>query len=262
MNNTKIIVASHKAYEMPEFSSYLPLHVGAEGKEPFGFKGDNTGDNISLKNPYYCELTGLYWAWKNLDTEFLGLVHYRRYFSLKNNANIKKHGFFESVLNDREIDRLTKENDIIVPKKRRYYIETMYSHYKHTMFVEPLDTAREVIAEIFPEYLPYFDRHMKETGGHMFNMFIMKKDKLNDYCEWLFRVLDEVEKRTDAEKYDSFHARFYGRLSELLLDVWITKNGYAYKEVPVISPEKVNWIKKGGAFLLAKFTGKKYGKSF
>ena len=90
----------------------------------------------------------------------------------------------------------------------------------------------------------------------------MKKDVLNEYCTWLFDILFELEKRTDPSKYDSFHARFYGRVSELLLDVWINTNGYTYKEVKVISMEKVNWWKKGTSFLKAKFLGKKYEKSF
>ena len=79
----KIIVATHKKYEMPKDDIYIPLHVGAEGKEDIGFIKDNTGDNISEKNPYFCELTGLYWAWKNLNADYIGLVHYRRHFCLK-----------------------------------------------------------------------------------------------------------------------------------------------------------------------------------
>ena len=60
--NIQVIVATHKPYAMPADDMYLPLHVGAEGKEPIGFTGDNTGDHISEKNATFCELTGLYWA--------------------------------------------------------------------------------------------------------------------------------------------------------------------------------------------------------
>ena len=80
--NIKVIVAAHKKYQMPENEMYIPVQVGAEGKEKIeGYTQDNTGDNISSKNPYFCELTGLYWAWKNLDADYKGLVHYRRYFT-------------------------------------------------------------------------------------------------------------------------------------------------------------------------------------
>ena len=112
------------------------------------------------------------------------------------------------------------------------------------------------------KYLSEFDRLKKRTSAHMFNMLIMKRNKLDEYCTWLFDILFELEKRVDTNKYDSFHARFYGRVSELLLDVWINTNDYKYKEVPVISMEKVNWWKKGTSFLKAKFLGKKYDKSF
>ena len=96
----------------------------------------------------------------------------------------------------------------------------------------------------------------------MFNMFIMKKELLNEYCTWLFDVLFELEKRIDASQYDTFHARFYGRISELLLDVWINKNKLKYEEVKVMDMQKINWAKKGSSFLMAKFAGKKYEKSF
>ena len=85
-----IVVATHKKYRMPNDPLYLPVHVGAEGKKDakgrpldFGYQKDNEGDNISLKNPRYCELTGIYWAWKNLECDYIGLVHYRRYFGGK-----------------------------------------------------------------------------------------------------------------------------------------------------------------------------------
>jgi hypothetical protein len=90
----------------------------------------------------------------------------------------------------------------------------------------------------------------------------MKRKYFDEYCTWLFDILFELEKRVDVSSYDSFHSRFYGRISELLLDVWINTNNYSYKEVPVMSMEKVNWWKKGTSFLKAKFFGKKYGKSF
>lgn len=83
---TTIFVACHKKCDTPKDPVYLPLHVGAEGKEPIGFTPDNTGDNISSQNPIFCELTGLYWCWKNLQYDYLGLVHYRRYFTLKSKA--------------------------------------------------------------------------------------------------------------------------------------------------------------------------------
>ena len=96
----------------------------------------------------------------------------------------------------------------------------------------------------------------------MFNMFIMKKEIFDDYCKWLFDILFELEKRVDSSKYDSFHNRFYGRISELLLDVYLQKNAITYKEVGFIYMEKINMVAKAKGFLKAKFLGEKYGKSF
>ncbi len=258
----KIIVATHKKYLMPNDSLYIPLQVGAEGKEDLGYKLDNKGDNISLRNPFFCELTGLYWAWKNLKCDYLGIVHYRRYFSQSKKKYKTSEEKMEHVLSLEEVNNLLKDTDIILPKERNYYIETLYDHYKHTMHVEPLDITGEIIKDNYPEYYKEFLNLHKRKKAHMFNMFIMKKDILDKYLTWLFDILFELEKRVDNTKYDSFHARFYGRVSELLLDVYLRTNNLTYKEVKVIDIENINWWKKGTSFLLAKFFGKKYGKSF
>ena len=259
MKKVSVIVATHKKYKMPKDKMYLPLHVGKERKDSIGFKGDNSGKNISNKNSYFCELTGLYWAWKNLKDDYIGLVHYRRHFK---GSKVNKKDLVNSVITLGEVDKILNDVDIILPKKRKYYIENLYSHYIHTTYVEPLDITRNIIKEKYPKYLNEFDKLKKRTSAHMFNMLIMKRNKLDEYCSWLFDILFELEKRVDTSEYDSFHARFYGRVSELLLDVWINTNNYKYKEVPVISMEKVNWLKKGTSFLKAKFLGKKYEKSF
>lgn len=261
MKNIKILVAAHKKYQMPKDSMYLPIHVGAEGKDDIGYKKDNTGKNISLKNPYFCELTGLYWAWKNLDAEYIGLAHYRRHFTLNNRIPNNEEDKFKIILQQDELEKVLKKADIILPKKREYFIENLYSHYKHTMYIEPLDETRKIIAEKCPKYLKEFDKLKTRTSAHMFNMFIMKKEYFDRYSEWLFDILFELEKRVDVKQYEKFHARFFGRVSELLLDIWINTNDLKYEEIRVINMQKVNWFKKGGLFLVAKFTGKKYCKS-
>ena len=262
MKNIKVIVASHKKYRMPDDPMYLPVQVGSEGKEDLGYQRDNEGDNISSLNPYFCELTGLYWAWKNIDSDYIGLVHYRRYFSESRKIPKDEKLKFNILLNSTEIEKILESTDVILPKKRKYYIENLYDHYKHTMYIEPLDETRKIIEEKYPDYLEEFDKLHKRTSAHMFNMFIMKKEILNEYCTWLFDILFELEKRIDMKQYDNFHARFFGRISELLLDVWINKNNINYKEVKVIDIQNINWFKKGFSFLNAKFNGKKYEKSF
>lgn len=262
MENIKVIVATHKKYQMPKDEMYIPVQVGAEGKDDLGYQKDNEGENISLKNPFYCELTGLYWAWKNLNADYVGLCHYRRYFSSCKRIPKEENEKFKVVLTKNEAEEILKETDIILPQKRKYYIENLYDHYKHTSYVETLDETRKIIEEQCPEYLTEFDKLHKRTWAHMFNMFIMKKEYLDQYCDWMFKIIFELEKRVDPKKYDSFHARYLGRISELLLDVWINTNNLNYKEVKVIDMQNINWFKKGFAFLNAKFTGKKYGKSF
>ena len=133
MKDVKILVATHKKYKMPaDTSVYLPIHVGCEGKKKLGFQGDNSGENISNLNSYYCELTGLFWAWKNLDCEYLGLVHYRRYFTKTTKGYNESINIDDVILNRFEVEKLLENSEVIVPKRRKYYIETLYSHYDYT----------------------------------------------------------------------------------------------------------------------------------
>ncbi len=259
----KIIVATHKNYLIPEDKIYLPVQAGAAvAKENLPYQSDAKGKNISEKNPNYCELTALYWAWQNLDADYLGLVHYRRHFARTSLRGESKEEKLAHVLSEEEVRSLLKQSDIILPRKRNYYIENLYDHFAHTMFEEPLKVAGEVIAEKFPEYKEEFENLKTRRSAHMFNMFIMKREIIDEYCAWLFAILEEVERRVDFTKYDTFHARSLGRVSELLLDVFLFAKRYNYIEVHAVDIEPINWLKKGFAFLAAKFTGKKYGKSF
>ena len=244
----KIIVATHKKYWMPDDPMYLPLHVGAEGKESIGYTPDNTGDNISGKNANYCELTGLYWAWKNLKADYIGLAHYRRHFSNGTQLGDKK----DKVINQTELEKCLSEADILLPKPRNYWIETNYSQYAHAHHAIDLDTTRAIIQEKYPEYIKAYDESMKRTTGHRFNMFIMKKDKFDEYCEWLFDILFELENRLDISSYNKNDARVFGFVSERLLDIWLETKGYNYKTMPYVFMESQNWVIKGWNFLKRK----------
>ena len=247
--NIRIIVAVHKPYRMPQDGVYLPLHVGHMGKEDIGFQGDDTGENISGKNANFCELTGLYWAWKNLDADYIGLAHYRRHFVGSKYCRDK----WERIAGQEEIEKVLQKVDVVLPPKRNYFIETTYNQYAHAHHAVDLDTARDILEEKYPEYLPSFEGCMKSTSGHKFNMFIMRKDLLNSYCQWLFDVLFELEKRLDISNYSPNDKRVFGFVSERLMDVWIVTNNIKYLEMPVLFMEKQNWMVKGGKFLKRKF---------
>ena len=249
MANIKIIIATHKKYWMPQDDMYLPIHVGAEGKTlDLGYQKDNVGENISKKNANYCELTGLYWVWKNLDADFIGLAHYRSHFCL----NKIKGGKKESIITKKQVEELLKDVDILLPKPRNYFIETNYNQYVHAHHAIDLDETRKIIEGKYPNYLKAFDESMKSTIGHRFNMFIMKKDKFDEYCSWLFDILFELENRLDISNYSVNDARVFGFVSERLLDVWLYTKNYKYKDLPYIFMEKQNWLVKGFNFVKRK----------
>ncbi len=236
---------------MPQDPVYLPVQAGSALHEPLGFTGDDSGENISIKNPNYCELTCLYWAWKNLDADALGLCHYRRYF-----AGRRFGSRWDRILTGEQAEKLLLKAPVVLPKKRNYYIETGWSQYAHAHHEEDLLAVRAILKTRCPSYVPAFDRTLGRTTGHRFNMFIMRRETLDVYCTWLFSVLAELEAKLDISEYSSYDQRVFGFVAERLLDVWIETEGVLYCECPVIHMESQHWLKKGSAFLKRKFIEK------
>lgn len=249
----RVIIATHKPYWMPNYACYLPLQVGAEGKQSIGFTPDNTGDNISHKNSSYCELTGLYWAWKNNNSDYVGLAHYRRHFAKR--LALSSAGKKAAVLDNADYELLLAKADVILPCKRNYYIETTRSQYEHAHNPHDLVVLEEIIKEKYPEYLNSFETVMNSTSGHRFNMFVMRKDIFDSYCEWLFDILFEMERRIDFTNYNSYNSRVFGFVSERMLDMWILTNNIKYVEQRVLFLENQNWITKIYNFLKRKVCG-------
>ena len=263
----KMIVATHKEYPMPADSMYLPVQAGRAIHSALAYSGDDSGENISQKNRSFCELTCLYWAWKNLEADALGLCHYRRYLAgdgRHGGAGMtgripEDRGFLRKaarILTEEEAERLLQKAPVVLPKKRNYFIETGYSQYVHAHHEQDLILTREILSEHCPEYVSAFDRTLSRTKGHRFNIFLMRRDLLNRYCSWLFELLFELEARLDVSAYSDYDRRVFGFVAERLLDVWLETNGIEYSECPVLHLESQHWLKKGTAFLKRKFRGR------
>jgi len=81
----------------------------------------------------------------------------------------------------------------------------------------------------------------------------MKRSLYNKYCEFIFSIGDELEKRLKQERPDL--TRYIASMTELLIDVWILKNNYDYEEIRLIDFERPNFIKKTYLFLRRMITG-------
>lgn len=219
----RIYTMTHKKFEVPADEMYVPLQVGRAVHEDLGYMGDDTGDNISAKNCYYSELTGLYWVWKNVkDADYVGVCHYRRYL-------LNEKG---KVFTKGELEQLLQKVDVITTKrvKLRY---PYYEGYCATHHIENLDATGDVIREMYPEYYPYFDRLVHGEETYFGNIMICQKNIYDAYAEWLFSIFAEVEKRVDIDSYDDYHKRVFGFISEILLLVWMRANKLSVYECRV-----------------------------
>ena len=221
----------------------MPIQVGAAlSKQDLGFQKDNLAngepcENISEKNPNYCELTALYWAWKNIrkiypELEYIGLNHYRRYFAFDEHRatgcgivkDINELGNYN--LDKKKIERWLAQGKIIIPPKASLKT-SLASAYEHAHVSVDLRHLHEVIKELSPEFLDDFNNLFICTNFfYDCNMFIMPIGEFEKYCEWLFKILFEVEKKVSIENYDSYQKRIFGFMSERLFTLWILHNRY------------------------------------
>lgn len=237
-----IYVIMHKPVELDLPAGYTKLLVGSYNKDITTILRDDTGDNISQKNENYCELTGLYWMWKNADDDILGLCHYRRFFSKFYLSNNSKY-----YLKQKDIKQLFQKGYNLILPKRFYYKGTVKANYNFAPNPKDMEILKKVVEENSPEYLKAFEEYENRQYTYFCNVMITTKELLDEYCEWLFKILFIMEKTLDSESYlqDNYRKRMFGFLSERLLNVWVIKNKekLKIKEFSLVSTQE-DWKEK------------------
>ncbi len=215
-NELKIYAVTHKEVDFVAPERIL-IGVG-KNKDMKGVSVyDSTGENIAEKNYCFCELTALYWIWKNETAPYVGFEHYRRWF-LDKRANA-------SYLEPKKIKKILGEYDAILPVPSKSK-DTVYEFYREAHIQEDMDIAVAVVKELYPDYEDALNEVLNSHECIMANMFIMRKELVDAYAKWIFDVLFEVERRVgDVSDRDGYQIRVFGFLSERLFYVWIKKNG-------------------------------------
>lgn len=215
----KIIVACHKKdNHIRKSGIYLPVQVGKElhPNIDLGFQSDNTGDNISYKNQSYCELTALYWAWKNLkDVDIIGLAHYRRYLDI----------------NEVEFSEYFKRPGMILPYRYHGRCDN-YSNLVCLLNQEEAIIAIDTLRKLYPDSGDAIKRYFYQSNKYsVFNMFISDWNTFSSYANFLFPYLEEVEKRLLKSSYCRLQ-RNIGYIAEAVLGFWIEYKRPRIKYVP------------------------------
>lgn len=238
-----IINCCHKVDLIAKQPYFTPIQVGkANSLLDLGIQGDDTGENISTKNDSYCELTGLYWIWKNHnDAEVIGLSHYRRYFDF--------HGQCETILPftrfktsqfnslDYSVPKHIWErikNGSVVLARPTHYSTPLFLNYASAHVSDDLRILEYVIKKTQPENVKraYYNLFYKKNKLSPYNMFLMNHSDFNTYCKWLFGILEDTEKLCDIEHYNPVQKRIYGYMAERLLNVWVE----AQKKTVIYAP--------------------------
>jgi len=269
MNSLREITIYSFHYKLGEVITpdriYQPLMAGNVLQvENHLIPGDNTGDHISEKNPYYSELTGIYWAWKNTTQDITGSCHYRRFFTAQSEPFFyrlkrllycpaglykKRYGliytnkvdvFLHRILNADEINELFLHYDAILPQARKlkYTVETHYHRYHDQ---NDLVLLKSIMAEKYPEYVEAFDKVMSGKRLYANNMFVLPKPIYEEFMGWWFDLLFEFERRIQLANYDGYQKRILGFIAERLLTIWFCHQNLRIKELQVVYFKKFKY---------------------
>lgn len=219
MEKSSLFIMTHKELKDPTFfKGRKILLVGSCSKSfKLDYNDDDFVDNISNKNLSYCELTGLFYIWKNTQSEFVGLEHYRRVFAHKNR-----------IIPLKDLENKMKSLDIIIPYPYMYKI-CLREQYKNNHYINDLIEVESIIREIYPEYEEAFEYIMNSKYCSLYNMFFSKKYVIDEYCQFLFDILFQLENRININERNDYQKRVYGFLSERLFNVWLYHNVDRFK---------------------------------
>ena len=240
----KNYVITHKKFTMPNIDdSYVTIQVG--NGENLGYLRDNTGDNISSKNKNYCELTAMYWIWKNDNTStVIGISHYRRFFS---------NAFFsfstKRFLKKKDVNSILKRYDCILSKPIHFHINLKKQYIKTSGYENDLIQISNTIKKLYPSYLDAYNKVMNKKYFSPYNMIIINKKEFDNYCQWLFSILFSLESEIDITDYTDYEKRIFGFISERLLNVWVLHHHYKIKYKRVVNPFLTSKEKKDFFFL-------------
>lgn len=243
--NTKVLVCCHKECQLPKMEPYFPIHVGkALADVDLGIQGDDTGDNISIKNKTYCELTGMYWAWKNLkNVDIIGLCHYRRYFDFHQQCesffsntvyNTSEYTNIDLSIPEKDLRKLNSHS-VIAASPIHYEISLYYDYCRCHLSEDFLTLKKTVEGQNEQRYIDAFNKVMYQNNKLChYNMFIMTWNLYNEYCNWLFTILSKVESEINITNYSPVQKRIFGYMAERLLNVFIEAHKLKVYEKKVI----------------------------
>lgn len=198
---------------MTDCSFEIPIQVGAALTDKrLAILRDDQGDHISHKNRKYCELTALYWIWKNDNTKYVGLSHYRRRFDISEQLAM--------WLPESDIDAV-----LTVPVLN---LKGVRAQYCSDHIASDWNVMMEAVKDLFPEYWSTADKVQKSNYYYAYNMFIARREILNRYCEWLFPILFRCEE-VIGEREDAYQGRYLGFLAERLMTIFFEHHKKEYK---------------------------------
>ena len=243
-----IYIATQSNREFPKNKDYIPMMVGKPDENlPEGLN-DGTGDSISEKNPFYCELTGHYWIWKNdhqvQRSDIVGLCHYRRFFWLNNiprricRKTFSSIAECETLLDTKNVDAIfaNQKYDIILPRPYAFSGGDIKSQFIEAHGETAFSLMIDAIQKNYPQYTKSIDMVFSRRFEYFANMMITTKAIFDKYSEWLFKILQDIEEQVDLA--DKKNLRLLGYISERLLNLYVIHNNLKIKEVPQIFIDK------------------------
>ncbi len=138
---------------------------------------DNTGDNISERNRQYCEMSAVYWIWKNTNHEWTGIEHYRRHLHVKP-------------------EMLHEDIDVLMPLPYMCYPYTV-AQFRRFVSEDVLQLLLKALRDLHPEQYPEYNRILYGKYQYTYNLLCARRQVFEDYCGWFFEITEYMERISD-----------------------------------------------------------------
>ena len=123
---------------------------------------------------------------------------------------------------------------IVLPGESNWILETNRAHYLRGHRELGLDALRDVVREVEPDYAHALDVRLGITHGHSTNVCLMRRDRMDEYCSWMFPLMEEVETSLLALGPDKVERHELADLAPFLLDAWLDRRGLTPVEVGLV----------------------------
>jgi len=171
---------------------------------------DDTGENISCKNKQYCEMSAVYWVWKNTSHAWKGIEHYRRHLLVRP-------------------EQLQDGIDAVLPLPYLCYPNTA-AQFRRFVSEPVLQALLRALWELYPDRFEEYRSILYGQYQYTYNLVCARTEVFDAYCSWFFRTAEYMERMEDKIP-ELGNTRALSYVAEVLTNLYFMSSSWNIRHV-------------------------------